>query len=245
LNARTRGKLKKWNAVESIFFIMLVLVSGYILLRSPLFEVKRILVQGNQYLSEDRIRSAAGIGTGTNIFKLDVAAALSGLKLLPLVKEAHIARRLPSTVVITIRERRPIALLPVKDGFIEVDAEGVYLMKSGAGVSGLPIITGVQVDIPAPGQTIKAERLGDALAVAGRLPPEAVANLSEVHVDVNGQVRLYTIEGIQCRFGFAEDVEEKGEVLARLLPELREQEAKVRYVDISSAGQPVVSYEKN
>ncbi|MCL6635696.1 MAG: FtsQ-type POTRA domain-containing protein [Peptococcaceae bacterium] len=221
---------------------MLVLITGYVLLRSPFFEVSRILVRGNQFLSEDTIKSAAGINTGENIFKLDLAAAASGLKVIPLVRDVRIERSFPSTVVITVQERVPLALLPTGDGFIEVDGEGVCLQKAGAGIPGLPVITGVQGDIPNPGQVVRAGRLEEALAVVGGLPGEVVAALSEVHVGEDGLLSLYTIDGIQCRFGAAADIREKGEVLAQLLMELRRQKAKVRYIDLSSAGQPVVLF---
>lgn len=240
-----RRRQKKWNVIESVFFVLLVLVAGYILLRSPVFEVHRVLVRGNQFLSEDIIRSVADISTGVNIFKLDLAATAANLKTIPMVKEVQVTRSLPSTVVITVRERTPLALLPTGEGFIEVDEEGVYLQKASAGVPGLPVITGIQGDIPAPGQVIRAERLGDALAVIRGLPGEVVANLSEVHVAGDGQVRIYTIEGIQCRFGLPTEIQEKGAVFSQILLELRKQGAKVKYIDLSCAGQPVVLYRKH
>ena len=240
-----RRRQKKWNVIESIFFVLLVLVTGYVLLRSPLFEVHRVLVRGNQFLSEEKIRSLADIGMGINIFKLNLAAVASNLKLVPMIKEVQVARSFPSTVVINVKERSPLGLLPTKEGFVEVDEEGVYLMKANAGTPGLPVITGVQGELPGPGQVIRAERLVDALAVIGGLPTEAVTNLSEVHVDEDGQIKVYTTEGFQCRFGSATEIQEKGAVFSQLLLELRKQGAKVMYIDLSSAGQPVVLYKKN
>lgn len=239
-----RRRQKKWNIIESIFFVLLVLVTGFVLLRSPIFEVHRILVRGNQFLNEDKIRTVADIGAGVNIFKLDLAAAASNLKLLPMIKEVQVTRSLPSTVVITVKERTPLGLLPTKEGFIEVDGEGVYLQTAGASAPGLPVITGIQGVIPGPGQAIRAERLGDVLAIIGGLPPGTVANLSEVHVDGDGQLKVYTIDGIQCRFGLATEIQEKGAVFSQLLSELRKQGAKVEYIDLSCAGQPVVLYKK-
>ncbi len=242
---RNHRRPKKWNIVESIFFMLLVLVTGYILLQSPLFEVRRVAVRGNQFLSEEKIKSVADIGAGVNIFKLDLSATVSNLKILPMIKEVHVSRSFPSTIVITVNERKPAGLLSAGEGFIEVDEEGVYLKKAGAGVPGLPVITGVQGDIPNLGQVVRAERLEDALAVIDGLPDEVVANLSEVHVEEAGQVRIYTIEGIQCRFGTAVDIQEKGAVLSHTLAELRRQGAKVQYIDLSSASKPVVYYKKH
>lgn len=237
-----RRRQKKWNVFESVIFVILVLVTGFILLSSPIFEVREVLVRGNHFLSEEKILSVADVGLGVNIFKLKMADITSNLKYLPLVKEAQVARSLPSTVVITVVERVPLGLLPSAEGFIEVDEEGVYLARAGAGSPGLPVITGVQADAVSPGQVCESEQLKSALEVIKGLPPGAAANLSEVHVEQDGQVNIYTTEGYQCRFGLPQEIREKGEIFQQVLLELRKQGAKINYIDLSYAGQPVVYY---
>jgi len=235
---RQRG----WNIFESVFFVFLVLITGFILLRSPFFEVRNVLVQGNQLIDQGKIKSVSDIAPGANIFKVDLAAGASRLKLIPMVKDVKVTRSLPSTVVIDVKERKPLGLLPTGEGFIEVDCDGVYLQKANAGAPGLPVVTGIQCDIISPGEVVKDGRLGDALTVISSMPSEIVADLSEVHVDNDGQIRLYTIEGIQCRIGLAEDIQNKGDILTRLLKELRTQQDKIKYVDLSCADKPVVYY---
>ncbi|MFX4261421.1 cell division protein FtsQ/DivIB [Pelotomaculum propionicicum] len=237
-----RRRQKKWNVTESIIFVILVLVTGFVLLSSPVFEVRRVLVRGNYYLSEEMILSVADVGLGVNIFKLKMADVSSNLKQVPMIKEAQVARSLPSSVVISVVERVPLGLLPSKEGFIEVDEEGVYLARAGAGTPGLPVITGVQVDITGPGQVIGSEKLKSALDVIKGLPAGSAANLSEVHVDEDGQIKIYTTEGYQCRFGLPQEIQEKGEIFQQVLLELRKQGAKINYIDLSYAGQPVVYY---
>jgi len=235
-------KGKKSNVFESLFFILLVLLTGYILLRSPLFEIQRVVVQGNKFLDEESIRTVADIGAGVNIFKLNLADVAGKLKVVPMIKEARVTRVLPSTVLITVTERRPVGLLHTGDGFIEVDEEGIFLRHSGAGVPGIPIITGVKADLPYPGEAIKAERLEDALMMISGLPDEVIKKLSEVHVNQDGQIKAYTLDRIQCRFGGAVDIQEKGTVFAQILQELQKQGAKVEYIDLSCVGMPVVKY---
>jgi len=238
-------KISKWNLIESIFFALLVLIAGYALLQSPFFNVKKILVQGNRYLNQEKIKSVSGIKTGVNIFKLNLDPAASNLKLIPMIKEVQVVRSLPATVVIKVKERSPLGLLPAGGSFIEIDEEGVCLMKASAGIPGLPVITGLHYDIPDPGQVVRAEWLENALAVISGLPEEVVAGLSEVHVGEDGRVTVYTMEGVQCRLGQAVKIKTKGEVLAGILLELSKQDAGVEYIDLSCAGQPVVYYENN
>jgi len=240
------GRRKRWNIVESVFFVLLILVSGYILLKSPVFEVRKVMVRGNHFLNEDLVRSVADISPGINIFKADLEGVASNLKKVPMIRESSISRSLPSTVIIEIIERVPLGLLLTNDGLIEVDEEGVYLTKGGAGTPGLPIITGVQGDMAGagPGQVVRAERLGEALIIISELPRDVTSNLSEVNLDKDGQVKLYTVEGIQCRFGLASEVREKGAILSQIITELRKQGARVNYIDLSCADQPVIYYKK-
>ncbi|MDD4237400.1 MAG: FtsQ-type POTRA domain-containing protein [Desulfotomaculaceae bacterium] len=234
---------RSWNIFESVFFIFLVLITGFILMRSPFFEVRSILVQGNQLLDQGKIKYVSDIAPGANIFKVDLAAAATRLKLIPMVKDVQVTRSLPSTVVIGVTERKPVGLLPTGEGFIEVDGEGVYLQKANAGAPGLPVVTGINLNLPSPGEVVKDVRLGDALTVISNLSSETVADLSEVHVDNDGQIRLYTIEGIQCRFGLAEDIQKKGDIFSQLLKELSAQKDKIYYIDLSCADNPVVFYD--
>lgn len=233
---------KKWNIYESIFWVLIFLMTGFILLRSPLFEVRQVLVSGNQFLLEEKIHTVAGINIGLNIFKINLATVEENLKMIPMIKEVQVTRALPATVQITIKERRPLGLLSTGEGFIEVDEEGVCLQKAGVSTPGLPVITGVFIDQSTPGAVIKAERLGDALTVISGLPDDALSKLSEVHVDLDHQIKVYTMEGIQCRLGQATEIPEKGAVLALVLQEIKKQGAKIDYIDLSCAGMPVVKY---
>ena len=240
-----RMRQKKWNVMESVLFVIIVLVTGFILLNSPVFEVRKVLVRGNNFLDEEKILAVADIGLGVNIFKLKIADITSNLKQLPMIKETQVARSLPSSVVITVVERVPLGLLPAKEGFIKVDEDGVYLAGAGAGTPGLPVITGVEVDLAGPGQVLVSERLSSALDVISELPAGFTTNLTEVHVDGDGQINIYTTEGYQCRFGLPQQIREKGQILQQVLSELRQQGAKINYIDLSYAGQPVVCYKNS
>ncbi|MDD2554012.1 MAG: FtsQ-type POTRA domain-containing protein [Desulfotomaculaceae bacterium] len=239
-----RIRQKKWNVMESVVFVIIVLAAGFILLSSPVFEVRQVLVQGNYFLSEEKILDVADIGLDVNIFKLKMADVKSNLKQLPMIKDTQVTRSLPSSVVITVAERVPLGLLPAAEGFIQVDEESIYLARAGAGTPGLPVITGVEVEPAGPGQVLSSERLSSALNVIKDLPAGFTANLTEIHVDEDGQIIIYTTEGYQCRLGLPQEIQEKGEILQQVLLELRKQGAKINYIDLSYAGQPVVYYKK-
>ncbi|WP_151191888.1 cell division protein FtsQ/DivIB [Desulfotomaculum copahuensis] len=229
------------NLGESIFFVLLVLLSVFILLGSPLFDVREITVQGNHYMSADKIIKASGITAGTNIFKINLGQAAQGLKALPLLKDVQLSRQLPGRVVIRVTERQPVALLPWGSGFVQVDGDGVCL-QNGSVSGNLPLITGINVRVPPPGQVVQGAQLPAVLKAIRQLPPSLVRQLSEVHRTAQGQVILYTLDGVQCRLGTSGDMAGKGAVLLQVLNKVRKDGRKIDYIDLSYPGMPVVKY---
>lgn len=236
------NKRRRYNLWQSVFFVFLVLLALYILLRSPIFEVRGVTVEGNHYLAAEKILSVSGINTGENIFKINLQEASERLRIIPMLKSVELERRMPSNVLIKVTERSPVALFPTSDGFIQVDAEGVYLQKGSPSDRNLPVVTGIKYIVPSPGRPLKGEGLDTALQVVRELPAVLLPQLSEVNVNDQGSICLYTMDGVQCRLGPPGDVSEKGIVLSRVLEELKAKNKKIEYVDLSYVGSPVVKY---
>ncbi|CCO08729.1 cell division protein FtsQ/DivIB [Desulforamulus hydrothermalis] len=239
----TGSPRKKNHLLQSVFFILLVSVSIYVLLQSPFFEIKYITVNGNRQLTEEEIIKLSGLHLNANIFKVNLAEAAKRLSLVPMIKSSQLKRSLPNKITITVVERTAVALLPVQNGFIKVDADGVYLQK-GQIASALPIITGLQVRVPQPGQPVSAENLPVALSILSQLPRSLAVKLSEINIGKDGQINLYTIDGVQGKLGLPRDVAYKGTVFQQVLDSLRQTGNRIEYVDISNPRVPVVKYLK-
>ena len=223
-----------------VFLALLLVFVAYVLFRSPLFQIQRVLVQGNSAIARTEIEESAGISLGKNIFEVDLGQARERLLTLPMLKEVQVYRRLPSTVVIRVVERTPVALVPVPGGFAEVDEEGMYLRRGSVGTSGLPVLTGIRVAAAEPGRPVEGSGLQEGLTVIRGLGPQVVRELSEIHA--GRQVVLYTLDGIEVRLGLPVDLEAKGRVLPGLLVALRSGGKRVCYVDLSAPDRPAVKY---
>jgi len=229
------------SLLQRIFFLMIFLTTAYVLARSSVFEVREIIVTGNTSLSRENIVLAAGINPGENIFKLDLKSAAEKIKVISMIKSVDMSRHLPRTVEIIVEERKPVALLPVDSGFIQVDDEGFYIQKGNVGLNGLPVITGLEFEAPSPGGQVKSEKLGTALEVVRGFPGELLQLLSEVYTD-RDQAVVYTLDGVQCRLGAQTDLKQKGEVLVKILGSLKTKDKRIEYIDLSFTGSPVVKY---
>lgn len=236
------GKKKKFIFWQSFFFIFVMLLAGYVLLQSPFFIITKITVEGNNNVTAEEIVQVSGLVTGMNIFKADLTIASAKVKVLPMIKEIEIIRDFPDTIVLKVIERQPAVLVVMDSDFVELDAEGYYLRKGNVATAGLPVVTGVQLRALGPGYKIADKGLNVALQVVQELAEQLRNNLSEVHVNNVGLVTIYTLDGIECKLGTAEDVGIKGDYFLQVIEELREGNKNIEYVDFSNINSPVVMY---
>lgn len=231
----------KHNYIQAAFFILLFGLSTYVLLQSPIFSVKNIEIIGRSDISQQELVKLSGVALGNNIFKLNLQEGQRKIQLLPAVKDVKITRKFPSTVIIQLTERKPVALIPVKNNFIEIDEEAVYIRQGKIEQKSIPIITGCNVGDVKLGEKIKNSKVQTALQVMADLPAEMLNILSEVHIDDQGRVVIYTIHGVQGRFGYPEDISQKGRIFLQVLNQLQDQQ-RIEYVDLTSFKLPVVKY---
>lgn len=89
---------------------------GYVmLLRSDIFRMNTVSVQGNQVLNQQQILNRAGIRPGINLLSMDIDQLEASIRQEKWVEQVWIKRRWPSTVEIIIREYKPFALINLED----------------------------------------------------------------------------------------------------------------------------------
>jgi cell division protein FtsA len=150
----------------------------------PWFDASRIEVAGARLLAPHEVVSASGVRIGASIWT-DPAAWEAALRRHPVVADATVERRLPSTLRIRVREKRPVALV----------AAGTLRPATAAGEL-LPVDpVRVPVDLPLAGAAPDtATRVADPavlrlLAEAARLAgadPVLMARVSELAAGPEG-----------------------------------------------------------
>jgi hypothetical protein len=128
-----------------------------------LFTVHAVEVQGETYLSEGEVRSAAGLARPVDFARVDLKKAQAKLAKLSRVERATIVRALPRRIVIRIVERKPVLL--VRAGrLLEADRRGVILPALASGVTpDVPLVDGVRVKDARAGKRIADPAFARAL----------------------------------------------------------------------------------
>jgi cell division protein FtsQ len=181
---------------------------------SPLLAVSTVRVDGAGSLTTDQVRAAAGIDEGTPLLRVDVDAAADRVARLPQVASVQVTRGWPQTVVITVQERVPVAVVERSGTRSLVDADGVLFDT----VTGEPPAGAVPLEVADPGPDDDATRAG--LAALVELPRDVREQLAAVTVRSPRDVTLTLTDGTTVLWGTAAESDEKADVLVALLGQI-------------------------
>jgi cell division protein FtsQ len=189
--ARSRGGIKPgWLLIALLVVGAALWVERDALARTgpyrALFTVRSVHVTGETYLSESDVRSLAGLDRPVDWVRVDLARAARRLMKEPRIARATVSRAFPRRIVISIVERKPVAL--VRAGrLLEVDRAGVILSPLASGVApDVPLVDGVRVKDARPGHAIADPRLARAIRhLDAMLLPEVALGRPVSEIDVS------------------------------------------------------------
>lgn len=184
-----------------------VLVGGYFITIGALstflgdllyFRIHEIEFSGCAVTKQKILRKYANISYELNMLTLQPRVMEKRLEEHPWIEHASIRRIWPDSLVVSIKEYRPRALVVQgdEDGFLYLDRKGVLFaaVKVGQDLD-FPVITGLDVFKT---EDEKKELLASAnmfLRLAGENNPNLPAqNISEIHFTTEGELILYLVE---------------------------------------------------
>ncbi len=243
---RRRKLVRHWifnvQRISTVVLLWLIFIGSiygfyYLLFEKGLFTVKSVEIDGEfTHLSTEKVREAAGINVGANIFGISLSEVEKRISSVPWVKEAAVARKLPGTIWIFASEYKPFAILLDGDVYY-VDKDGIVFKSLDADDDkNFPVLTGASRD----------EGLPEAISLLKKYLNSQMAEYfepAEINIDVaRGASVIVGEEGILVRLGFG-DIQEKLERLYSMLPAIQVGHGKIRYVDLNIPGKVVVKYE--
>jgi cell division protein FtsQ len=148
-----RNIKRKKHRIRVLIFILFICIIAVLLLKSEYFNIKAITVVNNKTVSSDEIKLLSEL-KGDNIFLFNKKAAKSKILTDTYLDDVTIIRKLPSSIIIDVKEKQIKALIKCQDEFINVDKNGrmVHLVNSFPGT--LPLITGINISQFVPNKNI-------------------------------------------------------------------------------------------
>ena len=235
---KRKRKLKMPGFFTRIFIILGVIIAVTAFSLSSFFTVDTIDVQGNKYFTDEEISNMAHASTGQNIiYKLNKGNMLIYLEKNPYIEEARVYRKLPSTIVINVKERIQIAALTYGDQFLIIDNKGTLLRITKTKPK-LTIVTGFKVKKVKLGEPVEVnspDLFKELLSLLKSMEAGDVyftkINITELFITAN----VYDSLVVKSKYKDLKDNIDKGR-LHKVLDELFKRNIKRGTITISSDG---------
>jgi cell division protein FtsQ len=213
--------------------LVLGLAVGWLLFGSTFLAVRHVVVRGVDRVPVDAVRAAVRPEVGRPMAIVSTQGAAARVAAVPLVKSVQVVRSWPSTLIVQVNERQPLAAVPAASGRVDlVDGDGVVVVAAAAAAPpGLPLLD-VDVRRAGPAGLRAARSVSDGLPDRVRL---MVRRISATSAD---GVTLVLTDGTTVLWGSAEENDVKADALLALHPKpLR----KATTVDVSSPDTPAIT----
>lgn len=235
---KRKRKLKMPGFFTRIFIILGVIIAVTAFSLSSFFTVDTIDVQGNKYFTDEEISNMAHASTGQNIiYRLNKGNMLNYLEKNPYIEEARVYRKLPSTIVINVKERIQIAALTYGDQFLIIDNKGTLLRMTKTKPK-LTIVTGFKVKKVKLGEPVEVnspDLFKELLSLLKSMEVGDVyftkINITELFITAN----VYDSLVVKSKYKDLKDNIDKGR-LHKVLDELFKRNIKRGTITISSDG---------
>lgn len=137
--------IRRYKIVKYSMIIAVIMAVIIIAMFSPIFNIKVIIVEGNEKISENEIISLSGLNLDVNTYKTSKYKIKEKIKENPYIEDVVIKRKLPSQININITERKASFIMEYGASFVYIDNQG-YMLEISTEKLELPILQGMQTD---------------------------------------------------------------------------------------------------
>jgi cell division protein FtsQ len=211
---RARSRWRRLSVTLTVLALMLATCVYVVLWHTSLFAVTTVRVAGARTVPAAQILRAAAIGDGVPLTEVDTSGATRRVAAIPAIASASVSLDWPHTVVVTVVQRVPAALISPRTpgtGYQVVDSGGVVFATVAAPTPGLPVIavTG--------GAAVRASAVPGALAALRALPTALEARVTAVSAADSFAIVLRLSGGATVDWGDGADYARKAADLAAMV----------------------------
>ena len=204
-----------------LFGIFLV-ITWWTLYQSKLFLVEDLKIVGTHRLKAEKVMQMANVHVGESLISVDPKSISKNLTRIPQIKSARVERGWPHSVLITVTERSPVAVVKSGDGFNLIDDEGMLAGKIDHQPKKMRLISAK----PNTAAMKSAVQIALAIPAKWKVARISAANSNSVIVELT--------RGQSIAFGSGDQAKLKIKVVGSLLIN------KYRHINVSSPLNPTV-----
>mgnify|MGYP001375890889 CR=1 FL=1 len=111
----------------TLFFLLIAII---VYLQSPLSDIARIEIDGNQVITDEQILTYSELEIDQNIWRINTSSIEKKIASHPIVEEVQVERKLPQTVQITISEKEIVGYIKEKKHYLPVVQDGLVIKNA-------------------------------------------------------------------------------------------------------------------
>mgnify|MGYP004638405331 FL=1 len=138
-------RMKKLKIAKYLMLIALFITLIVVTMFSPLFNIKSIVVTGNNKITQNEIISLSQVQLEENTYKINKYKVKQRIKENAYIEDVTIKRKLPSELQISIVERQVAFMIEYGASFVYIDNQG-YILEISENKLELPILQGIQTE---------------------------------------------------------------------------------------------------
>lgn len=223
-----RARRRRAGLLGALGAVLTLAIVVGIAVYSPLLALRTVEVEGADRVSPSSIQAALSDQVGTPLPLVDLDRVGDELRAFPLIRSYSTESRPPSTLVVRIVERTPVAVIQSGAGFDLVDPAGITIERATARPDGYPLIDLPSADFSSP-------RFQAAAAVLVALPADFLPQVDSIQANTTDDVMLTLRSGKKVLWGSGERSVDKAQVLQALV----EARGDVGSYDVSAPDAPV------
>lgn len=198
----------------TLVVVLLLGIGGWLVYFSSVFGVRDIQIKGTALVRSEQVEQIVGLGPDDALASVDLGAVASTIEQqLPPVKSASVSRSWPSTLVVTITERTPVATVTVDGAPWLIDATGTPYLAVADYPGELPTLLPLEVEDPSP----KSLATREAVTVIAGLTDDVRELVALVSAPSAGQVTLQLTDGRLVIWGDSSRMKDKLTMLPGVL----------------------------
>lgn len=231
-----------------ILILIAFLTVFYLVCFYSLFQIKEVEISGNQKVSAENIRNLIEINLPKKIIFLNSKSIFlvnfkkieeNLLGQLPQIGKVDFDRDFPNKLIVSVKERKPVAILEKGEDYFFVDEKGLAFEKISEKDSWLIIKNpSLAQELKLGEEVIEEEKLAKILEIRSELRKLEI-RISLAEIISSQRVNIRTLEGWEIYFNLEDDVSQQVFNLNLVLKEKisPEERENLEYVDLRFGNQ--------
>lgn len=241
-----RQKLKMQRIRAFMIFGIAVMLLIILLFLTPIFNIRKISVSGNEVVTVEEMDAQIGDLVGENLFKTGSGAIEKRLKSIAYIENVNVSKRLfPPSVKVVVEECKPAGYVEINGFDVVINSEmKVVSDNNNLSVDDIPKINGMNAEDYKEGEKLKSdsgektEILGIFLAVMENL--EMIQDIDYIDIESVTDIEFGYQDRLTVKCGSSNSLERKLNLFKETVKSNNVSEDARGTVDLSISGRASV-----